>query len=126
MLTLTAFLTPLGILVLLTWSFAVLSAAQLTIRLIMVFSLRQTLRGAIALTAAALLAAATFDIVTGPESSYGARLEWVWLPIAMMAVAGFATARWVLGFRRPQGQLVCALMVGVLAPHPFALATPVT
>lgn len=124
--TLAAFLTPLGILVLLTWSFAVLSAAQLTIRLIMAFSLRQTLRGAIALTAAALLAAAAFDAVTGPDSSYGVRLEWAWLPMAMMAVAGFATARWVLGFRRTQGQLVCALMVGVLAPHPFALAPPVT
>jgi hypothetical protein len=40
----------------------------------------------------------------------------------LMALAGFAIARWQLRFRRLRGQLVAAVMVGLLAPHLFTLA----
>jgi hypothetical protein len=53
---------------LLAWNFAVLSAAQLTIRLIMAFSVRLTLVGTVVLTIAALLAAAVYDAATGADS----------------------------------------------------------
>ena len=34
---------------------------------------------------------------------------------------GFATARWVLRFKRLRGQVVAAAMIGILAPHLFTL-----
>jgi hypothetical protein len=45
------------------------------------------------------------------------------MPLAMllMAGAGFATARWVLRFRRLRGQIICGVMVGLLDPHLLTL-----
>lgn len=120
--TLAAFLTPLGLAALFVWSFVVLAAVQLTVRLIMAFSVRVTLRGAILLTILALPIAAVYDALAGPQPSFATRLDWAPVPIVLMAAAGFATARWVLHFKRLRGQVVAAGMVGILAPHLFTLA----
>lgn len=119
--TLAAFLTPLGLAALFVWCFMVLSAVQLTVRLIMAFSVRATLRGAIVLAILSLPVAAIYDALTGPRASFAARLDWAPVPIALMGLAGFATARWVLRFKRVRGQVVAAAMIGILAPHLFTL-----
>lgn len=121
-LTLAAFLQPVGIVALLTWSFLVLAACQLTIRLIMAFSVRSTLLGAVALAIAALPIAAIYDWLIGPNPSYAARLARAPVAMALMAVVGFATARWQLRFRRLRGQVIAAVMIGLLAPQLFTLA----
>jgi hypothetical protein len=123
--TLSAFLRPEGFVGLLSWNFLVLSAAQLTIRLIMAYSLRNTLRGALVLTLLSFPIAAVYDLLTlltDPQASFTTRLHWAFLPMTLMAVAGFATARWVLRFKRTRGQVVAAAMIGLLAPHLFTLA----
>ena len=103
------------------WNFAVLSAAQLTIRLIMAFSVRLTLVAAVALTAAALVIAAVYDVLLGPQPSLALRFSWAPLPMVLMGLAGFAIARWVLRIRRLRGQIIAAFMVGLLDPHVFTL-----
>jgi hypothetical protein len=115
------FLQPQWLVVLLLWNFAVLAAAQLTIRLIMAFSLRTTLLGAVVLTGLGLFVAVAYDVVIGPQGSLSARLSTLPLPMLLEGLAGFATARWVLHIKRLRGQLIAGLMVGVLDPHVFAL-----
>ena len=119
--TLATLLEPGWLAVLLVWSFVVLSAVQLTIRLILAFSVRQTALGAVVLAACALPIAAVYDLVLGPEPSLSARLARAPLPMLLMALAGFATSRWVLRIRRLRGQVLAGLMVGVLDPHLFTL-----
>ncbi|MDQ3812071.1 MAG: hypothetical protein M3336_17450 [Chloroflexota bacterium] len=119
--TLATFLQPLWLVALLAWSFAVLSAAQLTIRLIMAFSVRQTLAGALVLTGLAIAIAAVFDALAGENPSLSRRLSLAPLTMLLMAVAGFVVARRVLRFRRLRGQVIAGVMVGVLDPHVFAL-----
>ena len=65
--TLATFLQPGWFAVLIAWNFAVLSAAQLTIRLIMAFSVRLTLVAALVVSVAALPIAAIYDVVVGPQ-----------------------------------------------------------
>jgi hypothetical protein len=113
--------TPGWIAVLVVWNFAVLSAAQLTIRLIMAFSVRLTIVAAVALTVADLVAAGIYDLFLGSSSTLATRLELAPIPMALMAVAGFASARWLLRIRRLRGQLIAGLMVGLLDPHLFTL-----
>ena len=120
--TLAAFLTPLGLVALFGWCFVVLAAVQLTVRLIMAFSVRTTLQGALALAILSLPVAAVYDAFIGAQPSFSTRLDWAPVPMALMAVAGFATARWVLHFKRTRGQVVAAAMIAVLAPHLFTLA----
>lgn len=120
--TLAALLTPVGLLALLVWEFVVVAAAQLTIRLIMAFSVRTTALGALALAVAALPIAAVYDALIGPTPSYAARLNWILVPMLLMALAGYATGRWILKLRRQRGRVVAALMIGLLAPHLFTLA----
>ncbi len=120
--TLAAFLRPEGLLALYVWCFVVLAAVQLTVRLIMAFSVRHTLVAAAAMLLASLPVAAVYDALLGPDPSFGTRLEWVWVPMLLMAVVGFGLARWVLRFKRTRGQVVAAFMVGILAPHLFTLA----
>src|SRR5262245_2695131 len=93
-------LQPGWLLALLVWNFLVLSPAQLTIRLIMAFAVKTTLIGAIVLTIAALAIAVIYDLVVGVAPTFSARLASALLPMALMAVAGFATARWVLKIKR--------------------------
>jgi hypothetical protein len=99
----------------------VLSAAQLTIRLIMAYSVRLTFVGAFVLTLIALAVGVVYDLAGGPQPSVAARLQWLPLAMVLMAIAGFVVARWVLHIKRLRGQLIAGLMVGLLAPHLFTL-----
>jgi hypothetical protein len=99
----------------------VLSAAQLTIRLIMAFSVRITLLAALVLSLAAIAVAALYDAAVGTSTTLAARIELLPVPMVLMAIAGFAVARWVLRIRRLRGQLIAGLMVGLLDPHLFTL-----
>jgi hypothetical protein len=119
--TLANLLEPGWFAVLLAWNFAVLSAAQLTIRLIMAFSVGRTLVAAVALSLLALPIAAVYDVFMGPQPSLADHLRWAPLPMALMAVAGFAVARWMLHIKRLRGQIIAGLMVGLLDPHVFTL-----
>jgi hypothetical protein len=119
--TLATLLQPGWFAVLLAWNFAVLSAAQLTIRLIMAFSVGRTLVAAVALSVLALPIAAVYDVFLGPQPSLADHLRWAPLPMALMAVAGFAVARWMLHIKRLRGQIIAGLMVGLLDPHVFTL-----
>jgi len=116
-----AFLQPWALAALYLWSFGVLSAAQLTIRLIMAFSVRLTLVAAFVLTLAALGVAALYDLLLDSPSSLTMRLELVPGPMLLMALAGFAIARWLLRIRRLRGQITAGLMVGLLDPHLFTI-----
>jgi uncharacterized membrane protein YjdF len=122
--TLGALVQPGALLALVVWNFAVLSAAQLTIRLIMAYSARLTLVAAVALTVADLPIAAVFDAVVRPQPSLAARLELAPLAMLLTGLAGFAIARWLLRIRRLRGQIVAAFMVGLLDPHLFTLLFP--
>jgi hypothetical protein len=114
-------LQPWALGVLVVWSFGVLSAAQLTIRLIMGFSVRLTLIAAAVLSAAAIVIAVLDDAFLGDQASLVRRIELAPIPMLLMAVAGFAIARWLLRIKRVRGQLIAGLMVGVLDPHLFTL-----
>ncbi len=112
---------PWALAALYLWSFGVLSAAQLTIRLIMAFNVRLTLLAALALSAAAVAVAGIDDLLVGSGASLASRIETAPLPMLLMALAGFAVARWLLRIRRLRGQIIAALMVGLLDPHLFTL-----
>ena len=119
--TLATFLQPVWLAVLLAWCFAVLSAAQLTIRLIMAFSVRSTLVAAVVLALAALPIALVYDALIGPDPSLARRFSALPVAMLLMAMAGFAIARWLLRFKRLRGQIITGIMVGILDPHLFAL-----
>ncbi|MCA1645444.1 MAG: hypothetical protein LC797_08250 [Chloroflexi bacterium] len=121
--TLATLLQPTWLAALLVWSFMVLAAAQLTIRLIMAFSVRLTFIAALALAALALPIAGIYDLVVGPQAPLSARLALAPLPMLLMGVAGFAIARWLLRIRRVRGQLIAGLMVGLLDVHLFTILT---
>lgn len=119
--TLATFLQPVWLIVLLGWNFAVLAAAQLTIRLIMAFSVRTTFVGAVVLTIGSLVVALIYDWLVGTQASLALRLDFAPVAMVLEGLVGFAVARWVLRFRRLRGQVITGLMVGVLDPHLFAL-----
>lgn len=116
-----ALLQPIALAALCVWSFGVLSAAQLTIRLIMAFSVRLTAVAAVVLALAALGLAAVYDLAFGTQLSLAMRIELAPVPMIVMAAVGFGIARWVLRIRRLRGQVIAALMIGVLDPHLFTL-----
>ena len=116
-----ALLQPWALVALYVWSFGVLSAAQLTIRLIMAFSVRLTLLAAAVLTFAALIVAVAYDLAFGTQVQLAMRVQLAPIPMVLMAFAGFGIARWVLRIRRFRGQLIAAFMVGLLDPHLFTL-----
>jgi hypothetical protein len=107
--------------VLVAWSFIVLSAVQLTIRLILAYSVGQTLLAAVVLSVIALPIAGVYDLIVGPQASVSTQLDWAPLPIVLMGMAGFGVARWVLRLRRLRGQIAAGIMIGVLDPHIFTL-----
>jgi hypothetical protein len=119
--TLATLLQPGWLAALLVWSFMVLSAAQLTIRLIMAFSVRLTFVAAIVLSLVALLIAEIYDLLLGPQATLSARLELAPVPMLLMGLAGFAIARWLLRIRRPRGQVIAGVMVGLLDAHLFTI-----
>jgi hypothetical protein len=115
-------LQPWALGALVVWSFGVLSAAQLTIRLIMAYSVRLTLVAALVLAAAAIAIAGIYDAAFGPSAeSLATRIELAPVSMVLMAFVGFAIARWLLRIKRLRGQLIAALMVGLLDPHLFTL-----
>jgi hypothetical protein len=118
---LATLLQPGWLIVLFVWSFAVLTAAQVTIRLIMGYSVRLTLVAAAVLSMAALVVAFVFDLALGGDSGLSARLALAPLPMLLMAGAGFAIARWILRIKRLRGQIAAGLMVGLLDVHLFTL-----
>jgi hypothetical protein len=114
-------LQPWALAALYVWSFGVLSAAQLTIRLIMAFNVRLTLVAALALCVAALAIARVDDFLVGDSASLAVRIQTAPIAMVLMAAAGFAIARWLLRIKRLRGQVVAAVMVGLLDPHLFTL-----
>lgn len=112
---------PLALAALYLWSFGVLAAAQLTIRLIRAFNVRLTLLAALAMSLAAIIVAAVDDLTVGDQVSLARRIETAPIPMLLMAIAGFAIARWLLKIKRLRGQIVAAAMVGLLDPHLFTL-----
>ena len=112
-------LSPMGLGLAFLWSFAVLASVQLTVRLIMAFSITRTAIAAVVLT-----------LVTVPIS-----VAYLWLfgqsltplPLAMLvtAVAGFFIADRVLGFRRQRSTVTAAIGIGLLsAPWGVFLVRP--
>lgn len=118
---LAAMVQPWALAALYVWSFGVLSAAQLTIRLIMAYSARLTLVAALVLSLAAVAIAALYDLVFNSPASLTTRLELAPATMLLMALAGFAIARWLLHIKRLRGQIIAALMVGLLDPHLLAI-----
>ena len=114
-----ALLSPLGIGLALLWSFAVLASVQLTVRLIMAFSVRRTLLGALALTA-----------ITVPLSVlyiglFGQSLTAMPLAMVLTAIGGYVVADRVLGFRRQRSTVAAAIGIGLLsAPWGVFLVRP--
>lgn len=103
------------------WSFGVLSAAQVTIRLIMAFNVRLTLVAALVLSIAAVAIGLLEAALLGPDATLGQRIRLAPLPMLLMSVTGFAIARWLLRIKRLRGQIVAGVMVGLLDPHLFTL-----
>jgi hypothetical protein len=112
---------PLTVAALYVWSFGVLSAAQLTIRLIMAFNVRRTLLAALVLSVVAIGIGVLVSGLVGADASLARRIQLAPLPMLLMAVTGFAIARWLLRIKRLRGQLIAGLMVGLLDPHLFTL-----
>src|SRR5437763_768500 len=114
-------LQPGWLVALVLWNFMVLAAAQLTIRLIMAFSVRTTLVGALGLTLGALLVAVIYDALLPADATITTRLAYRLVTMALMALVGFATARWLLKIKRLRGQVIAGLMVGLLDFHLFTV-----
>ena len=117
----TTSLDPLPLVALYVWSFGVLSAAQLTIRLIMAFNVRLTLLAALALSVAAVAVSALDMALIGGDASLARRIQTAPILMVLMAIVGFAIARWILKIKRLRGQIIAAAMVGLLDPHLFTL-----
>ena len=112
---------PLAVVALYVWSFGVLSAAQLTIRLIMAFNVRLTLVAALVLSVAAIAIGLLGSLILGPDASLARRIQLMPLAMLLMALSGFGIARWLLRIKRLRGQVIAGLMVGLLDPHLFTL-----
>src|SRR5579859_1147977 len=108
--TLATFLQPQWFAVLVAWNFAVLSAAQLTIRLIMAFSVRLTLLAALTLSVVGLLVAIAYDVLIGSQAPVARRLAWVPVSMILMGLFGFGSARYQLRIRRLRGQIIAGCM----------------
>lgn len=113
-------LSPLGLGLALLWSFAVLASVQLTVRLIMAFSIKRTAIGSLALTAVTVPVSVTYLWLFGQSLTP--------LPLAMLVVgaAGWIIADRVLGFRRRRSAVVAAIGIGLLAaPWGVFLVRPI-
>jgi hypothetical protein len=112
-------LTPTSLGLTYVWSYAVLASVQLTVRLIMAFSVQRTALGALALTA-----------VTVPLSLlylalFGQSLTPLPLAMAVTGAAGYLIADRVLGFRRQRSTVAAAIGIGLLgAPWGVFLIRP--
>jgi hypothetical protein len=114
-----ALLSPLGLGLALLWSFAVLASVQLTVRLIMAFSVRRTVLGALVLTAITVPLSVVYFLLFGRSLTA--------MPLAMLvtAIAGYVVAERVLGFRRQRSTVAAAIGIGLLsAPWGVLLIPP--
>jgi hypothetical protein len=104
-----ALLSPLGLGLALLWSFAVLASVQLTVRLIMAFSVRRTCFGALALTAVTVPLSVLYYALFRQSLSV--------MPLAMLitGAAGYVIADRVLGFRRQRSTVAAAVGIGLLS-----------
>lgn len=112
-------LSPLGVGLALVWSFAVLASVQLTVRLIMAFSVRRTLLGSLALTAITVPVSVLYILLFGQSLAP--------MPLAMLvtAIGGYVVADRVLGFRRQRSTVAAAIGIGLLsAPWGVFLIRP--
>lgn len=119
--TLPLLLQPVALGAVYVWCFGVLSAAQLTIRLIMAYSVRLTLLAALVLLVAVLAVAGIADLALGDQATLAQRIQLAPVSMVLMGLAGFAVARWVLRIKRLRGQIIAGLMIGLLDPHLFTL-----
>ena len=110
--------SPIGIGLTLIWSFAVLASVQLTVRLIMAFSVQKTLIAALVLTAFAVPLSVLYVLF------FGRTLTGMPLAILLTAVAGYQIARRVLKFRRQRSTVVAAVGIGILSAPWGVLLTP--
>lgn len=114
-----ALLSPLGLALALLWSFAVLASVQLTVRLIMAFSVKRTMLGALVLTAITVPISVLYLLVFGRSLTA--------MPLAMLltAIGGYVVADRVLGFRRQRSTIAAAIGIGLLsAPWGVFLIRP--
>jgi hypothetical protein len=114
-----ALLSPLGIGLALLWSFAVLASVQLTVRLIMAFSVKRTLLGALVLSAMTVPLSVIYFAVFGQSLTA--------MPLAMLVTggAGYVVADRILGFRRQRSTIAAAIGIGLLsAPWGVLLIRP--
>jgi hypothetical protein len=112
-------ISPLGLGLAFLWSFAVLASVQLTVRLIMAFSIKRTAIGAVVLTCISVPVSLLYFWLFGQSLTP--------LPLAMlvMAVAGYVIADRVLGFRRQRSTVAAAIGIGLLsAPWGVFLVRP--
>jgi hypothetical protein len=137
-------LTPVVLGAVLIWNFAVLSAVQLTVRLIGAYSPRQTAVAAVLLTLASIPIAALLLFAADASANqqtlealrarglafaqayaFQQRLAWFPLAIALTTVAGFVIIRARLRFKRTRSALAAALGIGLLsAPWVMFLHLP--
>lgn len=112
-------LSPTGIGLAFVWSFAVLASVQLTVRLIMAFSVKRTFYGALALTALTVPLSVAYLLIFGRSLDA--------MPIAMLltGAGGYVIADRVLGFRRQRSTVAAAIGIGLLsAPWGVFLIPP--
>jgi putative effector of murein hydrolase len=104
-----ALLSPLGLGLALLWSFAVLASVQLTVRLIMAFSVKRTAVASLVLTAVTVPLSVAYLWLFGQSLTP--------LPLAMLVTgaAGYVIADRVLGFRRQRSTVTAAIGIGLLA-----------
>lgn len=112
-------LSPLSLALTYVWTFAALASVQLTVRLIMAFSVRRTALGALVLTAVTELISLLYLALFGRDVTG--------LPLAMAVTgaAGYVVADRVLGFRRQRSTVAAAVGIGLLcAPWGVFLVRP--
>ena len=112
-------LSPLSLGLSYLWSFAVLASVQLTVRLIMAFSVRRTAIAALALTATTVALSVAYFVL------FGRSIAAMPLAIVVMAAAGYLISSRMLGFRRQRSTVVAAVGIGLLnAPWGVLLIPP--
>ncbi len=142
------FLSPVGLLLVYAWTFASLTAVQLTVRLIMRFDVRETALAALWLALAAAAVGLVFVYLTagavnpadverlrqqGEAAGAADRLarlyvvqqRLLWTPVALvpLAAASWWVARRVLQMRQRSAVVAAAALAVLLLPWP-ALALP--
>ena len=132
--TLAFVLSPAMLAALVVWNFAVVSAVQLTVRLIGAYSARESVIAAVLLTVASLPIAALLLLVSNAgldpatlaalrarglayEQAYVFQQRLTWFPLAVVltAVAGWVIIRARLRFKRTRSAVVAALGIGLLS-----------